>query len=193
MEESIKKQRSESERKQHEDFPYRGKTVRTQACKYPCSVCGNGLGRNSMYVKLMHKRCSGIWVSITKATNFRCQNLLDKNLEERITLDKDDIETVDRFSYLGDVLSTEGGAQKAVTSRIRSAWKKCKYVSNILCKKNMPLKITGILFKSYVWSTLSYGTECKVIKGEDEKTLEHNRKENVVYVTRQSIKGESTQ
>ena len=29
----------------------------------------------------------------------------------------------DRFSYLGDVLGMEGGAQEAVTSRIRSAWK----------------------------------------------------------------------
>ena len=30
-----------------------------------------------------------------------------------ITLDGDNIEVVDRFSYLGDVISTEGGAQEA--------------------------------------------------------------------------------
>ena len=44
-----------------------------------------------------------------------------------------DIETVDRFSYLGDVFSAEGEVQEAVISRMRSAWKKFKGVSSILC------------------------------------------------------------
>ena len=43
-------------------------------------------------------------------------------MEERITLDGDDIK-VEKFSYLGDVLRTEGGVHEAVTSRIRYAWK----------------------------------------------------------------------
>ena len=38
----------------------------------------------------------------------------------------------DRFSYLGDVLGMEGGAQEAVTSRIRSTWKIFKKVSNVI-------------------------------------------------------------
>ena len=38
----------------------------------------------------------------------------------------------DRFSYLGDVFGMEGEAQKAVTSRIRSAWKIFKKVSNVI-------------------------------------------------------------
>ena len=73
---------------------------------------------------MVHKRFCEIMASFTKATNFICkrwQGLFDKNLDERITLGGDDIETVDRFSCLGDVLSTEGRVQKAVTSRIRSA------------------------------------------------------------------------
>ena len=46
--------------------------------------------------------------------------------DNMISLDGDNIEVVDRFSYLGDVISTEGGAQEAVTSRIRLAWKNLK-------------------------------------------------------------------
>ena len=38
----------------------------------------------------------------------------------------------DRFSYLGDVLGMEGGAQKVVTSRIRSTWKNFEKVSNVI-------------------------------------------------------------
>ena len=38
----------------------------------------------------------------------------------------------DRFSYLGDVLGMEEGAQEAVTSRIRSTWKIFEKVSNVI-------------------------------------------------------------
>ena len=46
-------------------------------------------------------------------------------------------------SYLGDVISMEGGAQEAVTSRIRSAWKKFKEVLNGQCGRSISLKIRG--------------------------------------------------
>ena len=32
-------------------------------------------------------------------------------MEENIMLDEDNVDIVDKFAYLGDVLSTEGGAQ----------------------------------------------------------------------------------
>ena len=41
----------------------------------------------------------------------------DENLK-RITLDGDDIEIVEKLSYLGDVLRTEGRVDEAVTSRM---------------------------------------------------------------------------
>ena len=74
---------------------------------------------------------------ITKATKFtskRCQGWLDKNLDKRITLDRNDAETVDRFSYLKDVFSTEERVQEAITSRKKSAWKMTKDFYSILCK-----------------------------------------------------------
>ena len=77
--------------------------------------------------------------------------------EDNISLDGDNIEVVDRFSYLGDVISTEGSAQEAVTSRIRSAWKKFKEVSNVICGRSISLKVIGTLYKSYVRNALTYG------------------------------------
>ena len=65
-----------------------------------------------------------------------------------INLDGDNVEVVHRFSYLGDVISTQEGAQEAVTSRIRSAWKKFKEVSNVVCGKSISLKVIGTLYKS---------------------------------------------
>ena len=56
-------------------------------------------------------------------------------MEEMITLDGNNIEIVERFSYFGDVLSSEGVVRDAVTSRIRSAWKNFKDVFSVSCKK----------------------------------------------------------
>ena len=58
---------------------------------------------------------------------------MDINLEESVVLGGDKIEKVKRFCYLEDVLSAGGGAQAAVTARIRSAWRKFRDISNILC------------------------------------------------------------
>ena len=91
--------------------------------------------------------------------------------DKMINLDGGNILVVDRFSYLGDVLGVEGGAQEAVTSRIRSAWKKFKQVSNVICGKSISLKVRGTLYKSNVRSALTYGAECWTLKVEDERRL----------------------
>ena len=91
--------------------------------------------------------------------------------DNMISLDGDNIEVVDRFSYLGDVICMEGGAQEAVTSKIRSAWKKFKEVSNVICGRSISLKVRGTLYKSYVRNALTYGAECWALKMEDERRL----------------------
>ena len=87
-------------------------------------------------------------------------------------LDGGNIEVVDRFSYLGDVLRSKGEAPEAVTSRIRSAWKKFKEVSNVIYgKKILSWKVRGTLYKSHVRSALTYDAECWALKVEDERKL----------------------
>ena len=64
---------------------------------------------------------------------------------------------MDKFAYLCDVLSTEGGAQEAVRSRIRSGCMKFKKVSSALCNKYMSVKIRGASYKNCVRNALTYG------------------------------------
>ena len=97
--------------------------------------------------------------------------MLFEDEDKMMTLDGDNIEVVDRFFYLGDVISTEGGAQEAVASRIRSAWKKFKGVSNVICGRSISLKVRRTLYKSYVRNALTSGAECWALKMEDEKRL----------------------
>ena len=137
------------------------------------------MGRNSVQCRncqnWVHKRCSGVRGSLTRVNDFSCKKCIPgvvfEDEDKMINLDGDTIEVVDRFSYLGDVLSTEGGAQEAVTSRIRSAWKKFKEVSNVICGKSISLKVRGTLYKSCVRSALTYGAECWALKVEDERRL----------------------
>ena len=68
-------------------------------------------------------------------------------------------------------ISTEGGAQEAVTSRIRSAWKKFQEVSNVLCGRSISLKIRGTIYKSYMRNALTYDAECWALKMEDVRRL----------------------
>ena len=99
--------------------------MRTSACKCPCTVCGRRVGKNSIRCtkckNWLHKRCTGFLGSVAKTKKFICQGLLHKNLDERVTLVKNNIKTVDRFSYLWDVLSADKGVQEVVISKIRFA------------------------------------------------------------------------
>ena len=81
-----------------------------------------------------------------------------------INLDGDNIEEVDRFSYLVDVISTKRGALESVTLKIMSAWKKYKKVLNVICGRSISLKVRGTLYKSYVKSVVTYGAEVKYEK-----------------------------
>ena len=96
--------------------------------KYPCFVCGKGVGRNSVQCTKcqhwVHKRYFGVYGSLTKEKDFTCRKcipgMLFQDEDDMINLDGDNTEVMDRFSYL-DVLTMEGGAQEAVASRIRTA------------------------------------------------------------------------
>ena len=54
--------------------------VRMQMRKYPCSVCGKGMGRNSVqctkYQHWVHKRCSGVHGSLTQEKDFTCKKCI---------------------------------------------------------------------------------------------------------------------
>ena len=51
-------------------------------------------------------------------------SLLDKNAEETITINGDDIEILYRFSYLSDAFGYKRGLQEVLISKIRSASRK---------------------------------------------------------------------
>ena len=68
-------------------------------------------------------------------------------------------EAVDRFCYLGDMLSAGGGCMAAATARCRCPWGKFRENLPLLTSKPVPFDLRGRLFSSNVRSSMLHGTE----------------------------------
>ena len=60
------------------------------------------------------------------------------------------LELVDKFYYLGDMLSVDGDADMAVETRIRIGWNKFRQLVPLLTNKDISLTVRGRLYSSCV-------------------------------------------
>jgi len=63
------------------------------------------------------------------------------------------LEVVDKFCYLGDMLSVDGDADAAVETRIRIGWNKFRQLVPLLTSRDIPLIRRGRLYSSCVQSS----------------------------------------
>lgn len=149
--------------------------------KWPCAICKKGVGSSSIQCTKcsmwVHRRCSGEPKPLNKIQSYVCsicsgqkQNELfgnkTFNLKQDVTLEK-----VTTFSYLGDKIQANGGAQEAVRNRIRTAWTKWREVASLLLKKEIALKNRALAYKIYIRSTLTYGSETWALTEKDKDAL----------------------
>ena len=83
--------------------------------RYPCGVCGNGVGVNSIFcntcVRWCHRRCSGL-NRLSGVDSFLCPACAPR--AKPLQVEGQEIKLVDSFCYLGDMLSCDGGCEPAV-------------------------------------------------------------------------------
>ena len=84
---------------------------------------------------------------------------------------------MDKFCYLGDMLSVVGDADAAVEARIRIGWNKFRQLVPLLANKDVSLIMRGRLYSSCVRSSMSHGSETWPV-----------RKENVVALQRAEMR-----
>jgi len=60
------------------------------------------------------------------------------------------LELVDKFCYLGNMLSVDGDADAAVVTRIRIGWNKFRQLVPLLTNKDISLIMRGRLYSSCV-------------------------------------------
>ena len=98
----------------------------------------------------MHKKCSGIKGSMSKvAKSFICRGCLNPVTGAGCTsVDigaSAKLELVDKFCYLGDMLSVDGDADAAVEARIRIGWNKFRQLVPLITNKDVSLIMRGRL------------------------------------------------
>jgi hypothetical protein len=82
----------------------------------------------------------------------------------------------------------EGDSSTAVTARIRSAWKKFKEISGMLCGKGISLILKGKLYKACVRSVLCYGAESWALKKDDMRRLQHTQMRMITMICGKTLK-----
>jgi len=79
---------------------------------------------------------------------------------------------VDKFCYLGDMLSVDGDADAAVETRIRIGWNKFRQLVLLLTNKDISLTVRGRLYSSCVRSSMLHESETWPIREENEVALQ---------------------
>jgi len=94
------------------------------AAKWPCGVCGKDVGNNSIQCsscqKWVHKKCSGSMYKVMKSFICRdCLNPVTSTGHTSVDIGASaNLELMDKFCYLGDMLSVAGDADAAVKARV---------------------------------------------------------------------------
>ena len=80
------------------------------------------------------------------------------------------LEVVDKFCYLGDMLSVDGDADASVEARIRIGWNKFRQL--VLTNRDISLIRKGRLYSSCVRSSMLHGSETWPVRKENEMALQ---------------------
>jgi len=138
-----------------------------QSGRYPCSVCGRGTGTNSILCvtcnRWCHGRCSGL-PRVSGVVGFHCprcagQVQVAPTLDDSIIIPEGVIAEVKQFCYLGDLLDSEGGAERAAKARVSIAWMRWRELSSLLCNPGIPLRHRARVYDACIRSTMLYGSE----------------------------------
>ena len=82
------------------------------------------------------------------------------------------LEVVDKFCYLGDMLSVDGDADAAVEARIRIGWNKFRQLVPLLTNRDISLIRRGRLYSTCVRSSMLHGSETWPVRKEYEVALQ---------------------
>jgi len=89
----------------------------------------------------------------------------------KIVIEQKQLENVESFKYLGNMLTNDGRCTCEIKSRIVMA-KAAFNKQRALLISTLELKLRKKLLKCYIWSIAFYGAETWTIRAVDQKHLE---------------------
>ena len=149
--------------------------------EFPCTVCGTGMGSNSIFCNgckyWVHKKCSGFKL-LTKDLDYRCTQCqgiacpLEGRPQKEVRPDK--LEVVASFCYLRGMLSAADGYELSTTTRVKTAWKKFKELLKVLSSRHLSFKTHGRVYSSCVWGAMLHASETWPLKKPNCQHLQRN-------------------
>ena len=133
--------------------------MQVESGKYPCGICGKGVGRNSIQCggckKWVHKKCSGAKGKLKEDPGYRCAKCVRGGCalggaeeQKEVLEDGSSLECVNRFCYLSDMLGAARGCEEASWTRVRGAWGQFKEFAELLTRRGIPLRQNGRVYRS---------------------------------------------
>ena len=83
----------------------------------------------------------------------------DRRDGRTMAVDWGDLEIVDQFCYLGEMMTWESDAGEEAKARIAAAWRKWREISSLLINKSIPLQNRARIYCACVRLVMLYGVE----------------------------------
>jgi len=98
------------------------------------------------------------------------------------------LEVVDKFCYLDNILSVDGNADAAVKARIHIGWNKFRQLVPLLTNRDISLIRRGRLYSSCVRSSMLHGSETWPVRKENEVALQRSEMRMVRWMCNAKVK-----
>lgn len=85
--------------------------------------------------------------------------VMSNHIRTPICLNSDQIEYVDEYTYLGQIIAPESQMQKEINIRIGNAWKKFWSLKEVMKNPHIPLTDKTTVFNSCILPCLTYGAQ----------------------------------
>ena len=99
---------------------------------------------------------------------------IDGRPQSEVQVGPDKLEVVASFCYLGDMLSAGGGCEMAVTTRVKTAWKKFMELLPVLTSCHLSYKTRGHVYSSCVRSAMLHASETWPLTKTNLQRLQRN-------------------
>src|SRR5207247_1836552 len=119
------------------------------------------------------KKCSRVVGRLKKVGDFKRRKCSEGGVkvmdEARLFVlgAREELEVVDKFCYLGDVIGKGGGAEEASRARVGCAWGKFRDPRMLLTARGASLRVKGKIYRACVQRVLVYGSETWPMKKDD--------------------------
>ena len=99
---------------------------------------------------------------------------IDGRPQSEVQVGPDKLEVVASFCYLGDMLSAGGGCEMAITTRVKTAWKKFRELLPVLTSRHLSYKTRGHVYSSCMQSAMLHASETWPLTKTNLQRLQRN-------------------